>query len=355
VALVLSARSEQQASRDAAPAVRAIKHMTLTQRAGRQQRRIAGVVTAAVSTNVGFEFNGQVIELLRNVGDPVDSGELIARLDAEPSRLRLSQAENSIAQAQATLDDARKKFEQHRKLLRQRYVTRAEFDSAEATFKNAEGAVGVAKSQLDLASRDLAKTDSKAPFAGVIAPREVDEFQEVSGGQTIYAVQSQGEGKITASLPETLINTGSLGSAVEVSFPPLGGATVKGVVDEIAPLTGAANAYPIEVRLEQAPPGLRTGMSAELIFWFETELTGKAFLIPMTALRPKVGSEDSSLFVFDAESQTLTERTVTVANVENNSLVVVGDLKAGETIATAGVSFLHEGMQVTLLDANLLK
>jgi multidrug efflux pump subunit AcrA (membrane-fusion protein) len=75
----------------------------------------------------------------------------------------------------------------------------------------------------------------------------------------------------------------------------------------------------------------------------------------MTALRPKVGSEDSSLFVFDAESQTLTERTVTVANVENNSLVVVGDLKAGETIATAGVSFLHEGMQVTLLDANLLK
>ena len=139
------------------------------------------------------------------MGDPVDSGELIARLDAEPSRLRLSQAENSIAQAQATLDDARKKFEQHRKLLRQRYVTRAEFDSAEATFKNAEGAVGVAKSQLDLASRDLAKTDSKAPFAGVIAPREVDEFQEVSGGQTIYAVQSQGEGKITASLPETLI------------------------------------------------------------------------------------------------------------------------------------------------------
>jgi multidrug efflux system membrane fusion protein len=313
--------------------------MTLTQRAGLQHRRIAGVVAAVVSTNVGFELNGQVIELLRKVGDHVDSGELIALLDAEPSRLRLSQAKNSVALAQATLDDARRKFEQHRKLLRRAFVTRAEVDSAEATFKNPEGAVGVAKSKFELSSRDLAKTDLKAPFAGVIARREVDVFQEVTGGQTIYAVQSEGEDKIKASLPETLINTISLGSVVEVNFPPLGGLAVKGIVDEVAPLTGTANAYPIEVRLEQTPPGLRSGMSAELIFRFETELTKKAFVITMAALRPKVGSDESSLFVFDAKSNTLTERTVTVANIENNSLVVVGDLKAGEVIAIAGVSF----------------
>jgi multidrug efflux pump subunit AcrA (membrane-fusion protein) len=108
VVLALSACSDEQVLQDAKPTVRAIKHMTLTQRAGLQQRRIAGVVTAAVSTNVGFEINGQIIELLRKVGDHVDSGELIARLDPEPSRLRLSQSENSIPQARATLDDARK-------------------------------------------------------------------------------------------------------------------------------------------------------------------------------------------------------------------------------------------------------
>ncbi|MEM7404809.1 MAG: efflux RND transporter periplasmic adaptor subunit [Pseudomonadota bacterium] len=354
-ALSLTGCEAEQAVTESKPTIRAIKHMTLDQRAGLQQRRIAGVVTAALTTNVGFEINGQVIELLRNVGDAVETGELIARLDPEPSRLRLAQSENSIVQAEATLDDARKKFEQQRKLRRQGYVTQAEFDTAEAAFKNAEGALGVARSQLDLARRDLAKTDLKAPFPGVIARQEVEVYQEVTGGQTIYAVQSRGEDKVEASLPETLINTVSLGSSVDISFPPLGGASVKGIVDEIAPLTGAANAYPIEIRLDQAPPGLRSGMSAELVFRFATESTGKAFLVPMSALRPRVGSEDSLVFVFDPGTETLSQRTVRVTNVENNSLSVVGDLKEGEIIATAGVSFLHDGMKVTLFDINLLK
>jgi membrane fusion protein, multidrug efflux system len=354
-ALALGACEKEQTTQDSQPTVRAIKHMMLDQRAGLQQRRIAGLVAASISTNVGFEINGQVIELLRKAGEPVEKDELIGRLDPEPSRLRLAQSQNSVAQAQATLDDARKKFDQQRKLKRQGYVTQAEFDTAEAALKNAEGAVGVAESQLDLARRDLAKTDLKAPFSGVIARLDVDVFQEVSGGQTIYAIQTEGQDKIKASLPETLINRISLASRVEVMFPPLNGASVRGVVDEIAPLTGAANAYPIEVRLEQTPPGLRSGMSAELVFRFETESTGKAFLVPMTALRPKVGADDASVFVFDPATNSLIERTVRATNVENNSLEVIGDLKAGEIIATAGVSFLHDGMKVSLFDASSFK
>ena len=353
--LALGACEEEKSAKDAEPAIRAIKHMTLDQRAGLQQRRIAGIVKAAVSTNVGFEINGQVVELLRKAGDAVEVGELIARLDPEPSRLQVAQAENTLAQQQATLDDARKKFDQQKKLRSQGYATQTALDTAEASLKNAEGAVGVAVSQLDLAKRDLAKTDLKAPFAGVIARQDVEVFEEVSGGQTIYAIQSEGEDKVEASLPETLINTVSLGSTVEVSFPPLGNASVKGVVDEIAPLSGGANAYPIEVKLENAPPGLRSGMSAELIFRFETEATGKAFLVPMTAILPRLGDEDASIFVYDPQTSKLNERMVQVTNVENNSLEIVGDLSAGEIVATAGVSFLHDGMQVTLFDSDLLK
>lgn len=353
--LCLAACEEEQAAQTQAPAVRAIKHMALDQRAGLQQRRIAGIVKAAVSTNVGFEINGQIVELLRKSGDAVEAGELIARLDPEPSRLQVAQARNTLAQQQATLDDAQKKFDQQQQLRTQGYATQTALDSAEAALKTAQGAVGVAESQLDLAERDLAKTDLKAPFTGVIARRAVEVFEEVGGGQTIYAIQSDGEDKVEASLPETLINSVSLGSGVDVSFPPLGNVAVKGMIDEIAPLAGDANAYPIEIKLENAPPGLRAGMSAELIFRFETEATGKAFMVPMTAILPRLGSEDGSIFVYDADSGTLDERPVTVTNVENNSLEIVGELAAGEIVATAGVSFLHDGMAVTLFDSDLLK
>lgn len=336
--------------------VRAIKYVMLDQRAGLQSRRIAGVVRAAISSNVAFETGGQIIELLRKSGDKVEAGELIARLDPEPYQLQLSQAENSLAQAIATLDDSQKKFAQQKRLLDQGFTTRTAFDSAEATLKNAEGAVGVAQSQLDLAKRDLAKTDLKAPFAGVIASKTVEVFEEVTGGQAIYAMQTDGEDKIEAALPETLINTVSLGAAVEISFPPLGGVTVTGKVDEIAPLTGDANAYPIEVTLDNAPPGLRSGMSAELTFRFATQATGQAFLVPLAAVKPALGAEgDATVFVFEPDTKTLDERIVTITNVEGNALEIIGKLEAGEIIATAGVSFLHNGMQVELFDADRLR
>lgn len=357
-AFALASCDEEQASEESEPVVRAIKHMTLGERAGLQQRRIAGVVTAAIQTNVGFEISGQVIELLRNAGDTVEDGALIARLDPVPARLRVEQSENALAQAQATLVDAGRKFEQQSQLRQQGYATQTAFDSAESAYKNAQGAVGVAVSQLDLARRDLAKTDLKAPFSGVIARREVEVFEEVAGGQTIYAIQSSGKDKIDAALPETLINTIALGSAVDVSFPPLRGATAKGIVDEIAPLASDGNAYPIEIRLDNAPPGLRPGMSAEITFRFETQATGKAFLVPMTALKPQVSGEDdndATVFVYDAATGTLSERRVKVANVLNNNLEIIGDLSEGEVIATAGVSFLHDGMSVTLFDPVLLK
>lgn len=351
---VVLAGCDEESEAPAEEVIRSIKYMTLEQRAGAQERRIAGIVAAAQTTNAAFETAGQVIELLRRSGDPVSEGDLIARLDPEPYQLRVSEAENALAQAQASLDDAQKKFDQQKKLLDQGFATRTAFDSAEATLKNAKGAYGVAESQLDLARRDLNKTDLKAPFSGVIARKDVDVFEEIGGGQSIYAIQSADEGKIEASMPETLINTVSLGTVVEVSFPPLGGALTSGRIDEIAPSAGDANAYPIEIVLDNAPPGMRPGMSAQITFSFETEETGSAFVVPIGAVAAQPGGP-GRVFVFDPQSKTLATRTVNVANVHDNSLQIIGDLSSGEIIATAGISFLHDGMRVDLFDPGSLE
>ena len=354
-ALTLSGCDEETTDTGPDP-IRAIKHTTLDTRAGLQSRRIAGIVAADITSNVAFETNGQVIEILRNVGDRVAEGELLARLDPEPLKLAVAQAQGELERAIASAEDAKKKFDQQKQLLDRGFATRTAFDTAEANLKSADGAVAVARSALDRANRDLSRADLKAPFDGVIAKRQVEVFEEVTGGQAIFAMQTDGRGKIEAALPETMVNQVTLGSEVAVRFPPLGGAQVTGVVEEIAPLTGDANAYPIKVALTLAPAGLRSGMSAELTFRFATEATGKAFLVPLAAVHAVVASEDEGVvYVYDTESQTVAGRRVTITNVEGNSLEVIGDLKAGEIIATAGVSFLHDGMRVDLFDPNTLR
>ena len=352
-ALLLSGCDEAEEAETESP-LRAVKYLTLDTRAGQQERRIAGVVAASITSNVAFEINGQVIELLRDPGDRIAGGELIARLDPEPYQIQLDQAQASLDQALASVDDARSKFEQQSRLREQGFATQTAFDSAKATLGNAEGAVRVARSQLDLARRDLEKTSLSAPFDGVIALKQVEVFEEISTGQAIYAVQSEAEAKIEASLPETLINVVSLGDPVGVSFPPLGGATTTGSVDEISPLTGDVNSYPVEVAIDVAPPGLRPGMSAELVFRFDADSTGTAFVVPLSAVLPQTEGQDASVFVYDPATSKLSARPVTVVNVRGNNLQIVGELQDGEVLAAAGLSFLHDGMEVTLFDPDLL-
>lgn len=346
---VSACEEEKQAA--AENPVRAIKYMKLDKRAGVQERRIAGQVAAENTSNVAFETSGRVVALLRRAGDPVKKGDLIARLDPEPFKIQVGQKQAELDAAEAKAADARKKYAQQKQLLERGYTTRTAYDTAEANMKSAEGAVASAQKVLDRARRDLEKTDLKAPLAGVIATRSVDLFEEVAGGKPIYSIQTATGGKIEAALPETLVNRVSLGARVTVSFPPLGGAAVTGKIDEVAPLTGDANAYPIKVSLDKVPPGMRPGMSAELIFRFATQATGKAFLVPFGAVRPSVrGSHEATVFIYDPKTGKLSEHPVNIANVEGNKLQIVGKLDAGSIIAIAGVSFLHDGMVVKLLD-----
>ena len=129
-----------------------------------------------------------------------------------------------------------------------------------------------------------------------------------------------------------------------------------GKVDQISPQTGDANAYPIEVTLDRTPPGLRSGMSAELTFRFATQQTGTAFLVPLAAVKPSLDKDgDATVFVYQPDSKTLDERIVKITNVEGNALEIIGELATGDIIASAGVSFLHDGMEVELFDPDRLR
>jgi HlyD family secretion protein len=69
----------------------------------------AGTVIAATERGAGFDENGTLIELLVAVGDVVDEGQVLARLQtdhtAESIALEIANAELNLLQAQKTLDD----------------------------------------------------------------------------------------------------------------------------------------------------------------------------------------------------------------------------------------------------------
>ena len=329
---------------------RAIKYVKLSQLAKNATRQLAGVVKPGTSANVAFEIKGRVIMMTKNIGDAVKTGELLAKLDPKSIELEVQQAEFSLQQALATLEDARSKLSQKEQLWKSRYTTKTALDTAKVNFANAEGQVGIARSQLNLKKRDLGKTALEAPFSGTVSERLVEVFEEVAAGAAIYKLQTQGENEVEVSVPETIIGFVKVGDAVTVKLSPLNGTAIKGLVTEVSPQAGDANAFPVTVRLAQSPPELRPGMSAQVIIAFKGAATGKAYSVPVGALKPDVAENQGTVFVFDPKTETVRQAAVKVVGIKGNNPEIVGDIKPGDIIAVAGVGQMYDGMKVRLLE-----
>ncbi len=352
-ALIVLAGCGQEADRPEEFPPRAIKHMTVGQVAGKDNRILAGVVEAGTSSNVAFEIKGRIVEISAKVGDAVQTGQRLAQLDPKPYELELRQAELALEQANASLVDAQQKYAQTKELWDKRFATRTAFDTATATLRNAQAQVGIANSQLELRKRDVEKTNLVAPFSGTVSERKVEVFEEITPGQAIYVVQTQGENKVQIAAPDSLIGSIRIGQDVTVRFPTLKGRNevAAGKVTEISPQAGDASAFPVVVRLTTSPTGVRSGMSAEVQFRFATAATGTAFSVPIGALKPSIKGNNALVYVFDKETGVVRERSVRVVGVDGNEPQIVGELKAGDVIATAGVGHMYDGMKVRLMPA----
>jgi len=332
------------------PPVRAIKYMRLGQVAEQNTRVLAGVVKAGTRSNVAFETPGRVTMLTKSVGGTVRAGDRLAALDPKPFELRVQEAEFTLRQAEATLKDARQKHAQQKQLWDKRVTTRTAFDTAVSNLSNAEGQVGIAKSQLELRRRDVEKSTLTAPFPGRIAEKKIEVFEEVAAGQAIYVIQTDDENEVEVVVPENLVDRIAASTKVSVTFPPLGGLQVDGTITEVSPVAGDANAFPVTVRLKNAPSQVRPGMSAEVTVSFNTGATGAAFAIPVSALKPDVQAKTATVFVFDEKEGAVRSRPVQVVGLEGNEPQIVGGVKAGDIIATAGVGYMYDGMKVRLLE-----
>jgi RND family efflux transporter MFP subunit len=333
--------------------IRAIKTITVTERASGRLRKFPGVVEATDSSSLSFEVFGNVHELKVDVGDKVTAGQLIARLDKRKFELNVKSAQAALGRAKAQLTEKRKDLDRLRRIkkLDPGAVSAAAIDQSEAAYKSAQEAVGYTTSQLNLAKRDLKKTDLLAPFDGVISKRYVDVFREVKRGQPIFDVYIQGAMEAVIDIPETSIDDLYIGLRCEIQLPKDPDRIYQGSVSEISSAAGAASTFPVKVSILDAGGQIRPGMSAQVNVLLTQEDKESGYLIPITALAAGDEKSMAYVFVFDPETSSVKKTPVlTPAGLEDNNIAVKAGVKPGDIIAVAGVSFLEDGQKVKLME-----
>ncbi len=331
---------------------RSVKTVTVEAFTGEQSRRLAGIVRAQTISELAFEVSGRVVELAHDIGETVTPGEIIARLDKEPYELRIRTAEASLVEAQAVRRDAQSKYTQQKTLFDREFATKTALDTAEANLETALSGVIASQAQLDLAKRDLAQTELRAPFAGSVGARYVDPFSEVTSGQRIYQINSDGQNEILVSLPENLIQNISIGATADIEFITQG-LSLTGRVTELATQPNAANSYEMTVALDSQPAQLRPGMTAQVTFSFGSTADQTSYLLPVTAIQALPQENMARVYVFLPEQGTVQKREVRMINAIGNQVEVVGELAIGDLLVSAGTSFLSDGMEVRAMTGRI--
>ncbi|MBL6598355.1 MAG: efflux RND transporter periplasmic adaptor subunit [Alphaproteobacteria bacterium] len=340
----------EEAAPERVERVRAIKPYFVIEPAGGDVRRYSGTVVASNTSALSFAVSGTVKTVAVNLGDRVTKGQVLATLDVESFSLNVQAAKAELAAAQAELDNARAELVRQRQLFDRGWVAKAALDRAISLAEAAEGQLDLLSSRLSLAQRDVANTRLLAPFDGVISAREVEPFAEISRGEKVLQVDSDGAFEVEISVPDSLVSRLAPGTPLVIDAPTSSACGCRGRITEIGATAGAANAVTVKGAILSGGGALLAGMAVDVGVTLAGERATEGYLVPLVSIAPGEGPARGFVFKFDAESGQVRRTAVKGVGVIDGNLVgVAGGIKPGDVIAAAGVSLLRDGQRVTLL------
>ncbi|MCD8174810.1 MAG: efflux RND transporter periplasmic adaptor subunit [Phascolarctobacterium sp.] len=138
--------------------------------------------------DLSFQSGGQIAQLLKEEGDSIKAGELLAVIDAKDYEANLTKANADIEVAIAKLQDANDKYERNAPLGVDDTVSKQDVESLYNNKNMANAEYNAAVANRDYIQNQLDYTKLYAPDDGIIMIRVQEPGATVSKGQTIYTV-----------------------------------------------------------------------------------------------------------------------------------------------------------------------
>jgi len=332
------------------PSIRSIKYTIANERASFQMRKFSGIIFAVNYAYMSFEdISGRVSEVKVDIGDMVKKGQVMAVMNKERFKLALKTAEAGLSKAKANLVMAIADYEREKKLFKKDASFQRRLDARKFQYKAAISNARSAQATLGLAKRNLRNTDLVAPYDGYIGQRKIEANQEVRAGQEIFRVDAIGEMEVKFDIPENLIKRVKVGMPGRVKFSSRPNQKSKGKITFLGTAASRGNAFPAKIKLISPGKHIHPGMTAEVLLDLPVTGKGKGFLLPLSALLSAREVRTGYVFIYNPKTKKLRKVKVRTSGAVDNLGIVEGDITAGDIIATAGISFLADGMEVKLI------
>lgn len=383
--------------------VRPVKTFVVEETDTLETREFPGIARSAKEVKLSFRVAGPMISFDADVGQSVEKGQVLARIDPRDFQNRIDRVKASVSEAKARLS-AMKKGARHEEVK----MLESELDAARAAYKEAEqnyermsvlyekdvvpesyfeqaqsgyetasakkksAVQALARARKGSRDEDIRAMESKiqgiearmkaacdayedtflkAPFKGIVN-RKLGEIHEIVGaGKPVLTLLDFSSREVATSVTEKMISSMDDLNEIECTFNALPEESFPATVKEIGKKTDAADqSYPVTLLVHASQENrIYPGMAATVRFSLPYDSRKKGFAVPADSIfGDKEGN--SCLWVVNEDTMTVEKRRLGRVKLSGETAVVEDGVSKGERIVCAGASFLKQGQKVKLLN-----
>ena len=288
-----------------------------------------GIVEECEATAVSFTGMGVVKRMLVNEGQAVSRGQLIAEMDDTQARNLLSGAEAQMTQANDALS---------------RYKMLHDNGSLpEVQWVEIQSKVAQAKSQLEVAKKNLSDCRLVAPVSGIVGKRLVGAGETAMPSQAVVSILDISTVKVKVAIPEAEISGIGANTSSTIKVEAVNGSFTGGRIEKGVQADALTHTYDIRIHVANGQRQLLPGMVASVQFG-NIEKPSKDLTLPVTAVQRKA---DGSLFVWTiANDSTAHRTTVRTGETMGNRIAITDGMTEGSRVVTEGYQKLSENTKV---------
>jgi len=302
---------------------------------------VSGTVVSLNDSRIATEVEG-VLTWLANVGDAVDAGTTIARIDPRLMEVELRRARANVARLEADLRYRDQQLGRAEELAATNNASANLLDESRAQRDQAMHQLDDAKAHLERVQGDLNRTRLRAAFAGHVTERlaSVGEYVDV-GEDVLRLVDTH---RIEISLPAPIALTAFVRPGLNVRVRS-GNVERQHPVRAVVPV-GDAVSRMVEIRLSAADGDWLVGAPVQVSLPADTPVTAVA--VPRDALVERGGQA----FVYKVTAEGTAEQITADIRSTVGLWVGIGQgIEAGDQVIVRGAERLAPGQAVEIIPA----
>lgn len=314
---------------------------------------VFGEVVAGRESAVAARVGGVAQDVPIRIGDLVEEGDVLARLDTELLEIELAQAEAQIAIAQAgisvseaRLDRAEKAFRRAETLRQNSTIAEAQLEERASDFAEARGAqqealarIQASRNALEQARYRLDNAVVRAPFDAVVLDVATEVGQFITAGSQVATLIDTSALEVEANVPARYVS--ALRKDQPVTATTDIGDTVTLTLRAILPTEFAATrTRPVRFQLQDTKGTIAVGQTVTLDV--PVSAPREVLVVPKDALVQAQGGWS----VFVHEDGKAMPRTIEIGAALNNSFEVLSGLNEGDEVVVRGNERLRPGQDI---------